>query len=384
MKYFNFFSRLLTLVVLVSPHLGWSASDACQDFEAYATQGKDDKSLKTDTLMVLKGGKVAYEYYDGFFGPETPHCYFSASKSVTATLLGIAIRDGRVSLDQKLIEIFPEALAAHKGKKDEAEFSKITLRDFLYMSSGIKWAELDGLAMREQTGLKMLYTDGALDNLSFVFRQPMDPAGRGKIWSYSSGASNVIMAALQKAYGKDNAAFPWRELFDPLGMKNVTFARDKAGTYVGSAYVFTTLREMAKLGQLYLNDGVWDGKRILPEGWVDVVSKRSPATGAKATAASDIQNLGVYGGGFWVNQAVPEKNLAKPFPNAPSDMYYAAGHYGQFIFVIPSLDMVIVRTGHDMEFMTKLDGLLSRAQKCFSPKATSPTVSTQVIDGGVQ
>ena len=341
--------------------------NACSDFVEYATRGKSQDSLKTDSLLVLKDGKTAYEYYDGFYKAETPHCLFSGTKSFVSTLLGIAVRQGKLSLDQKIVDLFPEALALRPEKDPQSldAFKRITIYDLLSMQSGITWREIDGVTLRWQTGLKMLFTTGALDTLSFFFKQPMTPDGPSRVWAYSSGSSVALAAALQKVYGAADTSFPWRELLDKLNMKNAIFSRDMAGNFLGSDALYVTLRDMAKLGTLYLNDGVWKGTRLLPEGWTRLVRKRAPALASPSTMESEILNLGVYGGGFWLNQPVPEKNLLKPFPNSPDDVYYAAGHYGQLVIIIPSLRMVIARTGHDEEFHSKIDGLISRAIACY-------------------
>src|SRR6185369_7480460 len=131
------------------------------------------------------------------------------------------------------------------------------------------------------------------------------------------------------------------ELFDPIGMTSARPEFDSTGTFIGSALVYATARDWARFGYLYLKDGVWNGKRILPEGWVDFARAKNPAS-----------NSDVYGAGFWIT---PQSGSGKPLPaltpNGPRDLYNAQGHEGQLVVIVPSKDLVVVRLGlfHDDE-----------------------------------
>jgi CubicO group peptidase (beta-lactamase class C family) len=117
-------------------------------------------------------------------------------------------------------------------------------------------------------------------------------------------------------------------------MTSAAIEPDPSGTFVGSSYSYATARDWARFGLLYLRDGVWDGARLLPEGWVDY--SRTPASAAPH---------GEYGAHFWLNAGVPERGVARPDARAPADLFYASGHEGQVVAIVPSRDLVIVRLG---------------------------------------
>jgi CubicO group peptidase (beta-lactamase class C family) len=155
----------------------------------------------------------------------------------------------------------------------------------------------------------------------------------GTRWQYSSGTSNII-ARISRNTLQDDAkylTFPRHALFDRLGMAGAVLETDAAGTFVGSSYMYATARGWARLGMLYLQDGVWGDERILPEGWVSYSRSPAPADPAKR-----------YGAHFWLR--VPEDYCGNGGP-LPQDAFHAAGHQGQFVTIVPSRDAVIVRLG---------------------------------------
>jgi CubicO group peptidase (beta-lactamase class C family) len=145
-------------------------------------------------------------------------------------------------------------------------------------------------------------------------------------------------------------------LFDRIGMSRATWERDQAGTFVGSSYLYATPRDLAKFGYLYLHDGQWAGERILAEGWVDYTRTLAPAWSTMPLTEEDKEdNPGAH---WWLNKGLPERQVPPPWPDAPADTFAALGHWGQSIFVIPSLDLVIVRTADDRDGTFKKNTLL--------------------------
>ena len=171
----------------------------------------------------------------------------------------------------------------------------------------------------------------------------------GSEFYYSSGNSNILSGIVRNTVGeKDYHAFPYNELFHKLGMDHTLMEPDASGTFVGSSYIWTSARDYAKFGMLYLNDGVWNNERILPGGWV----KKS----VTPPAANHLKN---YGYQFWLN-GLNEKDLSKKeFPQMPADFFYADGYGGQRIYIIPSMQLVAVRLGlnkfDEQEFLTLLN-----------------------------
>ena len=354
------------------------------DFVPFATaHAAEPDGFKTDGLVVVRKGRIVYEYYDGIYDRWTPHPLWSASKSVTATVLGAAIQRGaridgkeRLSLDTLLHRVYPISLRKDVDTKSgDAAYRRITVRDLVRMTAGFAWEESYESAVEDSTVLRMLYIDGRRNMPLFAIRQPMRPEGPGQRWSYSGGNSNLIMGVLKAAYGPRYESLPWDILFRQLGIspkpprkRGPVVERDASGHFVGSSYVYMTPRDMARLGHLYLRDGVWQGKRILPDDWVTKARTFNAAQGNLAFGSeyvSYINREGLFSERtFWLNVEVP--GLAVQFPNAPRDMFFAAGHYGQLILILPTQDMVIARTGHDAEYWSKIGSFVSKAIACFS------------------
>ena len=358
---------------------------ACKDkFIPFATQmASEPDGLKTDGLVVVKDGIILYEYYDAEHNPDKPHYLWSASKSVTATIFGaalergVALADGSpLSLKTPLHKIFSSALRkASEGQVNEPNYLRIRLVHLLQMATSFEWDESYESAVEESSVLRMLYLDGRANMPLYALTRPMLPNRPGTRWIYSGGNSNIIMAVLREISGESYGTLPWDLLFTPLGMTfdpetkaGVTFERDGKGNFVGSSYLHMSPRDMARVGYLYLRDGFWNGKRLLPEGWVEA-ARRFNSAQANTSLGPDyvayINREGIFSErSFWLNIEVP--GLKVQFPNAPRDMYFAAGHYGQLLIVLPSENMVIARTGHDAEYWSKIDAFVSQAMVCFS------------------
>jgi CubicO group peptidase (beta-lactamase class C family) len=157
----------------------------------------------------------------------------------------------------------------------------------------------------------------------------------GTEFYYSSGNSNILSGIVRSAVGeKDYHVFPYNELFHKLGMYHTVMEPDASGTFVGSSYIWASARDYAKFGMLYLNDGVWNNERILPEGWVK-----------KSTTPPAANHLKNYGYQFWRNGLQQNDLSKKEFPQMPDDFFYADGYGGQRIYIIPSMQLVVVRLG---------------------------------------
>ena len=286
-------------------------------------------------FMVVHKGVPVVEAYQPQFNEKTRFLSWSMAKSVTNALAGLLVKDGKWNLDQ--VAAIPE------WQSDDRK--KITINDLLQMQSGLRWNEDYG---NRSDVTVMLYCEN--DFAKFTYNQPMAyPAGTH--WYYSSGSVNVLNYLMRKTIGSDADYFRFSQnrLFNKIGMTNAVFEVDASGTQVGSSYVYATVRDYARFGLLYLNDGKLNGEQILPEGWVKYTT----------TPASD--SKGGYGALFWLNQA-------KAFPSAPTDMYSCNGHDGQQIFIIPSKELVVVVVGYSpkpdrvMKFDELLDDVLKTIQ----------------------
>ena len=280
----------------------------------------DDVAATRAILVVRDGAVIAERYADGF-SAKTPFLSWSMAKSVTATIAGAAMMRGFIDL---------EAPAPVREWKVGDPRAAINWNDLLQMQSGLAFSEI--------------YEDPASDVTQMLFRarDAGGVAARQKLihppgahWYYSSGTTNLIQRTLREALEGNDAgyhSFARDALFAPLGAASFTMEPDASGTFIGSSFVYATARDWAKLGLLYLNDGVHDGARLLPEGWSRYVA--APA------AASD----GEYGAQFWLNRPGAD-GRPKYMPGVPDDAYLMSGHEGQYVLIVPDKRLVIVRTG---------------------------------------
>jgi CubicO group peptidase (beta-lactamase class C family) len=329
-------------------------SQECQDFINFSTKSK---TFLTDGLVVIKEGKLEYEHYDPKYGTNTPHVLWSVSKTITGALLGIAVRDGKISLNQHLNEFYPRPLASES-------YQNIKIENLFFLDTGFLWEERTSSNIAKNSVLNMLYGKGHFDIVDFATNMNLIPEMPGHQWRYSTGTPAITMGVLKQVYGDDYDNMPWELFFNPLGMKHVIFERDHQGVFNGGSSAFATPREMAKMGYLYLKRGKWNGKEILPEEWLEKTLQVSPGYLSEGTVIRDITKDGVFGGSIWLNRAV-KKGFGKPYPASPEDMYLAIGHNGQLIIVLPTQKMVIARTARDFEFNSKVDEFVTRAISCF-------------------
>jgi CubicO group peptidase (beta-lactamase class C family) len=196
------------------------------------------------------------------------------------------------------------------------------------MSSGLRFDE--GMSSVRADVVRMLFQSG--DAAAFAIGKEL-VASPGTHWQYSSGTTNILSRALRTLFSSDAEylSFPRRSLFDRIGMSSAVIETDAAGTFVGSSYMYATARDWARFGMLYAHDGTWNGERLLPQGWVKYSSSPAPADPLKQ-----------YGAHFWLQ--IPE-GYGGSDRRLPVSAFHAAGHEGQFVTIVPSRDLVIVRLG---------------------------------------
>jgi CubicO group peptidase (beta-lactamase class C family) len=267
----------------------------------------------TYALLVIKEGKLIYERYDVGANAIYLQYSWSMAKSVTHALVGILVAQGKVGLY--------DPIAVPEWQGDDDPRRQITLDHLLRMSSGLAFNEeyVDG---QTSDVIPMLMSEGRDDTGAFAANKPaIHPPDQH--WAYSSGTTNIICRLLRDVVGNGATgmnAFMEENLFRPLGMRTPTPRFDTSGTFVGSSFLFAIPQDFARFGYLYLRDGVWDGQRILPEGWVDYA--RTP------TYQDDDE---AYGAHWWLR------------PN--SCWFMASGYDGQRILVAPDKDAIVVRCG---------------------------------------
>lgn len=290
-----------------------------------------DEALKDETpayeidsraLVVVHRGRIVAERYAQGYSKDTRFLGWSASKSVTAALIGTLVNDGKLGLDA------PAPVAVWRGAADPRRV--ISLRHLLTMSSGLAFKE--GTYQPGDDSTVMLFERGDMASYAAAKQLVYEP---GRVFSYSSGTTNVLARIFFDASGGSLTAseeYARRRLFEPAGMTSAVFERDGSGTVVGSSSFYATARDWARFGLLHLNRGEINGRRILSREWVDFV---------RAPSSADDR----YGGQFWLNDLKDDGSGERRFPGVPADTYFALGHNTQIVAVVPSRDTVIVRFG---------------------------------------
>jgi hypothetical protein len=260
------------------------------------------------------------------------------TKSVTNALLGILAREGRVSV------FGPAPLAAWSDPADPRH--AISIDNLMRMKSGLDFGQ----------SLEQNWTTAFDPTTQMVFATPDMPAAPerapagsppGSTWRYSNGDTMLLSRIIRDSVGGDAAsvlAFAHRELFDKLGMSRATLEFDAVGDPIGASHMWAPARDWARFGMLYLDDGVVGGERILPQGWVDYSARLTPGSEAFG-----------YGAGFWTNRG--DQAAARLHrPDMPPDSFMARGSLGQYLIIVPSHRLVIVRMGVSRSPFEDIDG----------------------------
>ncbi|MFK7948741.1 MAG: serine hydrolase domain-containing protein [Saprospiraceae bacterium] len=266
----------------------------------------------TRAAMVVYKGQIIGERYAEGFDKDSRHLAWSISKSVTNALYGILVKKDIIKTKE------PANIASWKDERKE-----ITIDDLLQMNSGLEWEEnyfdLSGATL-------MLFKNDDFGAFAAESTLEFKPAEH---WEYSSGTSNILAEIMQERIDNQSTywSFPYTELFNKIGIQSMILEADASGTYVGSSYSWATVRDWARLGQLYLNNGLWNGEQIFPSNWVNYST--TPAEGSN----------GIYGAQIWLNTTGKYKE------GCPKDLYNFGGFNGQNVSMIPSKDLVILRFG---------------------------------------
>ena len=300
--------------------------------------GRHDLGGETRALVIIYRGKLVAEVYRDGFDPGTRHMSWSLAKSITSALVGRAVQLSLIDdIDAPMPGLF---------EQDDPR-AAISWRQWITMTDGLDYHEFESDILEQNDVIRMMYGAGRFDVVGYIrehFPLKYEP---GTQWNYSTAGFSLVGRALQELIGIDSqcptgqagaaaeaevgemardcrpadvAMADWTRqvLFDPLGM-DAQPEFDLSGTFLGGSNVWASARDYAKFGLLYLRDGMWDGQRLLPEGWVDMT--RTPPPGGP---------VNFYGAGFWL---LPEAG----------DAFYAQGHEGQTIFMVPSRDLIVVR-----------------------------------------
>jgi CubicO group peptidase (beta-lactamase class C family) len=333
------------------PTKSWAVSTAEE-------QGMDSAGLarlieivgthEQDSLTIVRHGRIVADAYYAPYGPGVSHDLRSVTKSITGTLTAIALRDGLLdSVDHPVMDYFSDRQISNVDDNKKA----MTVQHLLDMNSGIKWQEKN---YTPDEPLLRMYASA--DPTAFVLNQPMSGAPGSKFY-YNSGNPYVLSALITRKAGRSAFDFAKQQLFEPLGITSAKWGSvDAQGVTDGEAGLSLSPHDMARIGYLYLRNGIWDGKQIIPSSWVD----RAREGKVKATFGFHYANL------WW---SLPEKGA-----------YMARGRHSQLIVVLPKLDVVAVMTGimRDDEFypLGRLIDDISRSVKSDTPLPADPVAQS--------
>ena len=278
----------------------------------------------TLSLLVVKGGQIIHERYAPGVDVATRTRTWSTAKSIAVTLIGMMVDEGRMVLDEPLgFEFLPEVASPESDPR-----SAITLRHVLNMSSGLYTVDNAGLEYAIGSGLSYWAGGSSIQGMRNrgLIREP------GTYWDYENYDTLLAVYAMKRALGDQETylEYPRRALLDRIGMRNTLLSVDRFGDFILSSQVYTNARDLARFGLLYLQSGMWNGERLLSKEWIDFARTPAPATAERGN---------FYGGQWWL---VPDDRK-----DVPKSAYSTAGNRGQYVIVVPTHDLVIVRRGLD-------------------------------------
>ena len=307
--------------------------------KAFEEPYKDKKVRTRAVLIVYKGQLVAEKYAKGF-DKNTKMYGWSVAKSITAAIIGTLVKDGKIDITK------PAPVAEWRNINDNRH--AITVENLLQQTSGLNFEEN---YTKASDVTNMLYKTENMAEFTATHNLAHSP---GTVFSYSSGNTNILSQIIRQTVEEDYPDYPFTALFYKIGMYHTLMEPDASGTYVGSSYIMATVRDFARFGLLYYNDGIWNNERILPEGWVK-----------KTVTAPSANKSKNYGFQFWLNGIEKEGSSKHIYPDVPTDMFYCDGFAGQGIYIIPSKKLVVVRLGltldksfDENEFLKNIIGTL--------------------------
>lgn len=279
-----------------------------------------DEDYSIDSILLIRNGYLVFERYFQEFTETTIHQLYSVTKSVMSCLIGIAVKENLLTVNQTLVSFFPDRVIENLDSGKE----NITIEHLLTMSSGLAWME----AINDPV---FFASD---DPVQYLLDRPMDTAP-GEIFNYNTGAAHLLSAILQNVIEQTTLSYAQEKLFDPLGIENVDWDKDPQGNYFGGHGLSLRPRDMAKFGFLYLNNGTWNTEQIISENWVNT----------SRTNYNYIAEAFNYGYLWWL------------YPQY--DSYSAEGFLGQIIHVFPKYDLIAVVTSSLFSTHTLIPTLIS-------------------------
>lgn len=280
---------------------------------------KDGKPAYTSAVLVVYDGKIVAEKYARGFDKNTVMLGWSMSKSLTAAMVGVLVKEGKLNANA------PAPVPEWNNTKKQS----ITIKNILQQSTGLDFVE-DYNSYSEVTN--MLFNKGDMAAYTAGLPLKYEP---GTVFNYSSGNSNILSRIIRKTVGEEAySGFPYQSLFHKINAYSFLLEPDASGTYIGSSYSYATARDFARFGLLYFNNGKWNDRQILPDNWV-----------AQTITPAGADKRKHYGYQFWLNGLNKDVPATRWYPDVPADMFFCDGYGGQGIYIIPSKKLVVVRLG---------------------------------------
>ncbi len=278
--------------------------------------------------LLVRDGTIVYEYYSEGYNKDSRFDLYSCTKSITSAAVGIAIEQGYLpGVDSQIGDFFPAVT--------DDQMKEVTVEQLLNLSSGIDWTE-------NTSGEVFLDWLMAENQVDFILQKNMKSAP-GEVFNYSSGNSHLISAILTQVTGMPEAEYVRKNLFEPIGIQDFAWWSDTQGITIGGFGIWMTARDAARFGQLYLKEGKWGERQIVPAQWVRISTSSHGPNKA-------------YGYNWWIDTPKEQQKYS---------MYYAEGYGGQYIFVVPELQIVTVvmsRGVEDFSIITAFKELLDELE----------------------
>jgi CubicO group peptidase (beta-lactamase class C family) len=314
------------------PDAPWPAGDGPAELPEEVDEGRLDTAIEiafleddpeqrlrnTRAVVVVKDGQLIAERYGEGFDADTPLLGWSMTKSVASAMVGRLVGTGALGLED-------DRLSA----RWDDERAEITVGHLLHMTDGLEFDEVYDL---DTDATNMLFTPRDTGELA-ADKPLLHPPGT--TWQYSSGTTNILCDVAHQTSGL-GPEMAHELVFEPLGMTSAVMEPDASGGLVCSSYLYATARDWARFGQWFLQDGEWEGERLLPDGWVEY-----------STTPVDVPTDSPYGAQWWLNEGADGELR---MPGVPADAYWASGHEGQQVVVVPSEQLVVARLGFSGEF----------------------------------
>jgi CubicO group peptidase (beta-lactamase class C family) len=343
------FSVLLALVLLsFKTQASWEA------FDNYMFSAPRN----TDAVIIAKDGKILHEKYANGFDAHKSHLLWSASKSLWQLIVGHAVFEGKIKIENSICDYLPQYKNTSK--------CKIRIQDLLEFSSGLDWEETYERTPTESSVVDMLFYHGRSDMGRYVLKKKteVEPASR---WQYSTGDTVILSRLLAEVYGKeDYAKLPFKFFNEELGLKSFVAEADPKGTFTAGSFLYLSPYDALKLGHKLIEKYKNPRSSLsLPQNWL----KDSWTTASSLLInPADWETADISGRQWWINSPVEKWKVPLPYPNAPKDLIMAEGHWGQMIGISPSENLVVVKFANQRDGHNIFDEIFKQIRLAMDPK----------------